>query len=335
MMSMGLLTISSPEFGHGLFGVRAEAGDHYLVDMANREGYILLAMDWRGMSRYDLLHTVKLLISSPELFEAMRDNMFQGFANKFALQHFAKGALFAEDWLTFTLPSSDTKLTVPAVPHPSFVFYGISQGGILGAGYTALSGKVGLIDRSIIVSAGTPFASVMTRSTDFTLFDQLFRINFFNDRHIRSALALVQLAWDPVEASGTLALPVNEPFPPVLMQAGLGDPTVAASSSESLARAFNATTLPGNPRPVFGLTTGNPSNKSATSPHATFTEILYQHEYASLPEDDYFPPWNDIHNCLRSDRAMGGQLVAFINTGAIEDPCAADIGCNRSFVDCT
>lgn len=265
----------------------------------------------------------------------MRDNMFQGFANKFALQHFAKGALFARDWLSFSHPSSDTKLIVPTSRSLHYVFYGVSQGGILGAGYTALSGKFGLIDRSIIASAGTPFASVMTRSTDFTLFDQLFRINFFNDRHIRSMLALVQLGWDPVEASGTLALPVNEPFPPVLMQAGLGDPTVSASSSESLARAFNASTLPGNPRQVFGLSTGNPSNKSATAPHATFTEILYENEYAALPEDDYFPTWNAIHNCLRSDRAMNGQLVAFINTGAIEDPCAAEIGCNRSYVDCT
>lgn len=325
------------EYGHGLFADRAESQDGFIANLANKEGYVIVAMDWRGMSRYDLLNIIKVLISQPSQFRAMRDNIIQGYANKFALQHFVESDLVSSEWLSF---SDGSRSNQPkAVPihlgeKVAQVFYGISQGGILGAGYTAMSGKGGLLDRSILTSAGTPFSFIMTRSTDFVIFDTLFRMNFFNNRHVRSMLALVQLGWDPVEGSGALALPVNEPVPRVLLQAGLGDPTVGASTSESLARAFNASTLPGNPRTVFGLSVAATSNNSWSPPGATFTEILYTHEYASLQEDNFFPVDNPIHYCLRGDPAMVSQLAAFVNTGAVEDPCIAENGCKRSHVDC-
>jgi hypothetical protein len=88
--------------------------------------------------------------------------MIQGFASKFALQHFARNAMFniAPDWFCF-----DSKCSVPlwqnqngtrnAGTSVTQTFYGISQGGILGAGYTALSGPTNLIDRSALNVPGT------------------------------------------------------------------------------------------------------------------------------------------------------------------------------------
>ena len=127
------------EYGHGLFGHRGEAIE--IVAMAHREGYVVVAMDWRGMSIFDLLHVAKVLISTPRLFEAVRDNLIQGYANKFALQHFCRHGLLNQEWFHFasldaTMGTTETVRTIPTYQNqaPSHVFYGISQGGILGAG---------------------------------------------------------------------------------------------------------------------------------------------------------------------------------------------------------
>jgi hypothetical protein len=140
------------EYGHGLFGTRAEAWDDFLVDMAHKEGFIITAMDWRGMSTFDLLVVAKVLISTPRQFQAVRDNLIQGYACKYALQHFSRHAILSMDWFRFDDSSgreSSKSMQALADAKPSYVFYGISQGGILGAGYTALSGVTGLIDRAV------------------------------------------------------------------------------------------------------------------------------------------------------------------------------------------
>jgi hypothetical protein len=47
--------------------------------------------------------------------------------------------------------------------YPATIFYGNSEGGILGAGYTAaVSGTTGLIDRGVLGVPGTPSALIMS-----------------------------------------------------------------------------------------------------------------------------------------------------------------------------
>jgi hypothetical protein len=327
------------EYGHGLFGNREEASEDHLVQMAHDEGYVITAMDWRGMSSYDLLMVVKVLISMPRLFQAVRDNLIQGYACKYALQHFSRHALLSVDWLTFQHPGNRTSLAAPkSVPTldnklPAHVFYGISQGGILGAGYTALSGVTGLIDRGVLGSPGTPFALIMTRSRDFLTYDKLLLLDFYDNRHVRMLLTLVQMAWDSVEASGVLATPVNEPYPRILIQAGLGDVIVPTTASEALGRAFNASSLPDSPRQIFGVPTAPAADNSDDGPHATLTEVMYDREFHGLTEDNAVAARNWIHFCLRKDKAMISQLSEFINTGRVVDPCTND-GCHRNRSQC-
>ena len=42
------------QYGHGLFGSRAEANGEYLGKIANKYGMIIVATDWKGMSKYDV-----------------------------------------------------------------------------------------------------------------------------------------------------------------------------------------------------------------------------------------------------------------------------------------
>lgn len=316
------------EYGHGLFYHRGEVRDDFLSQMANRNGYLLFSMDWRGMSAFDLPIIIKTLVGSPNLFKSVRDNLIQGLANKFAFQHFCRHGLLT--WLRIggkTLPTLNND-------HPPSIFYGISQGGILGGGYLALSGVTKLLDRGILGVPGTPFALVMTRSLDFAGYDQLMLLNFYNNRHVRILLSLVQMGWDSVEASGLLAEPVLEPMPRVLLQAGLGDPVVPTSSAECMARAMHGATLPNNPREVYGVPTLQAASDSEwQGPNVTLTELLYEKEYNSLPIDDVQAPGNWVHLCVRMDPALIFQIEEFVNKGIIVDPCEND-KCRRIRADC-
>jgi len=324
------------EYGHGLFFSREEALDRFLVQMANDEGYVITAMDWRGMSVYDLPYVAKTLLSKPRLFQAIRDNLIQGYANKYALQHFSQNGMLFTGWFDFASSYTGDTHRVPALDNqpPVPVFYGISQGGILGAGYVALSGATGLIKRAVLGVPGTPFALIMTRSLDFAGYDKLLLLNFYNNRNVRIFLALAQMGWDSVEGSGALATPVKEPIPPILMQAGLGDAVVPTIAAEALARGLNASILSSNPRSsIYGVSQIVPEEHQELTPQATLTELLYQTEDASLPVDDNFPPKNYVHVCVRRDKMMIKQVSDFINTGHVIDPCEQD-GCKRLTARC-
>lgn len=309
--------------------------------MANDNGFIITAMDWRGMSSFDLLVVVETLMSKPRQFRFVRDNLVQGYANKLALQHFSRNGMLELPWLQFHTAASHQLHSVPFFQgqSPSFTFYGISQGGILGAGYASLSGPTGLIDRAVLGSPGTPFALIMSRSLDFRGYDAILLLNFYNNRHVRVLLSLVQMAWDSVEASGVLAPPVTEPFPRTLIQAGLGDVVVTTIASEALARAFAASTLPNSPRTdIFGIpastsSTSTLANDTLDGPWAVLTELLYEKEYESLPLDDEFAQPNSVHFCVRWDPHLISQVAEFISTGRIVDPCEVD-GCRRKSVTC-
>ena len=323
------------EFGHGLFANRAESFDYFLQQLAHDEGYAVTAMDWRGMSVYDLFIVSKMLLSRPRLFRSIRDNLIQGYANKFALQHFSRqGEIWKKDAFVFEDLNGGKKLvrTSAIGVAPSFVFYGISQGGILGAGYSALS--AGLIDRTVLGVPGTPFALVMSRSFAFAGYDMLMLLDLYDNRQVRMLLALCQLGWDSLEGSGTLATPVSEPFPPTLMQAGLGDVVVPSIAAEALARGMQAITLSSNPRQdIFGIPSSTLDAESDHLPQAVLTEILYEQEYLSLPVADVLGTANSVHYCVRQDRAMITQVAAFISEGIIIDPCVLD-GCIRSSSHC-
>ena len=214
------------------------------------------------------------------------------------------------------------------------MFYGISQGGILGAGYVALSGPTKLISRAALGVPGTPFSLILSRSLQFLGYDIALLLNFYNNRHVRIFLSLAQMCWDSVEAAGVLGQPVDEPVPRILMQAGLGDPIVPTLAAERLARALGAQILPHAPRqPIYGIPMGNPSNDQ----QAVLTEMLYQQEYDSLPIDDELTAHdNDVHNCVRLEPFLQNQIEEFFNSGQMIDPCAAANGtaCKRRRTKC-
>ena len=121
---------------------------------------------------------------------------------------------------------------------PSMILYGISQGGILGAGYAALLGSSDIIDRSILGVPGTPISFILSRSGDFSIYNKIMLFNFYNNRHIRIYLSLFQMAFDSVGASGHLAgLPFDENIPRIFRlsssKAQISEPADTNSSPPS------------------------------------------------------------------------------------------------------
>lgn len=312
------------EFGHGLFGTREEMKDYFLQAMGDDNGYITMAMDWRGMSRFDLPVVIRTLLGRPDFFQAIRDNLIQGFANKLCLQHFSQNGMLNLE--AFRFDGKPIPYLDDGEGRPTSIFYGISQGGILGGGYVSLAGKTGLIDRGILGSPGSPFALVLASSRDFKAYDTLLLFNFYNNRHVRMALALLQMAWDSTEASGFQARPVSEPIPRLLIQAGTGDPIVPTEAAESLARAMGASLLPSRPADVFGLSVET-NHSSLLGSDVILSELLYENETFSPPLDNEGAR-NNVHWCVRWDDSMIEQVEEFINTGKVIDPCGND-GCRR------
>ena len=67
------------------------------IRMAHDYGCIVTA-------RYGLAWHVKLWLSvvmTPRLFQAVRDNLIQGYANNFALEHFSQNGMLEMRWLEF------------------------------------------------------------------------------------------------------------------------------------------------------------------------------------------------------------------------------------------
>ena len=320
------------EFGHGLLASRMDTvGNTFLHKMAHEEGYIIVAMDWRGMSIYDLFTFAKAILAKPGTFEAVRDNLIQGYANKYALQDFVRDGMLSRDWFVFKekgrRPGKVPTLNGKA---PSQVFYGISQGGILGAGYATLSGSTGLIDRTILGCPGTPLSLILTRTIYYVVVKAIALLNMYNSRHVRIFMSLMQMGYDSVEGSGVLAAPIREPYPRTLLHAGLGDVMVPAIGAEALARAFNASVLPNSPRSVYGVPTAEAASNVSDGPYVTLTELLYETDYASIPAEGTALEMNGVHFCLREDAAIIRQTTEFINSGRVVNPCSTQKSCHRS-----
>jgi len=144
------------------------------------------------------------------------------------------------------------------------------------------------------------------------------------------------MAFDSVGASGHLAPPIElERTPRVLLQAGIGDAEVTTIAAELLSRAFHASLLPNNPRQkVFGLPLEQPANDTYNGPRSALTEILYKRDKEKLPDTNIAPRvWNGVHLCVRQEKNLQYQIVNFINTGYIIDPCEAGT-CIKEKADC-
>ena len=127
-----LLGLRTHFFVFPFLGSRSEGMTRHLRRISNNYNYVLVAMDWYGMSKHDVPVVAKWLMSDMSNFVSLPEMTTQGFVFKSLMLRVMKGIL-----------AKDQMLYVGEVPllsqNTPVGYYGNSQGGIIGAAYVASS----------------------------------------------------------------------------------------------------------------------------------------------------------------------------------------------------
>jgi len=297
------------QYGHGLFGEGTQVQSGHFRSFIDEYGWVFFGADLKGMASDDE-DWVRDVLLSGELtrISGMYDRLHQGFVNWVLLMELMAVGMAADPTYGQYIDTSITR------------YHGISQGGIMGLAYAALSPRV---DRAALGVMGQPYSLLLNRSVDFDEFFLALQLALGDARDIQLVLALTQLQWNRVEPQGWSAHIATPPpggvDTQIFMRAAIGDHQVPTLGAHVMARTIGALHVPTGLRDVWGLETA----ASVDGGHA-YVEYDF-----GLPE---VPPCNvpmslcdDPHGKVRWQEAARQQLDAFLRTGAITNTCEGGI----------
>ncbi len=303
------------QYGHGLLGDQGEVSSGYLGEIADRYGYILFAVNWRGMAEDDLNAIQLMLVQGIDRFGIIPEGGHQGLVEFVAAAAMMQGGMATDEALTFPDPAGGASVSV--VDPSEVLYYGNSQGGILGGVYLAMSP---VIERGVLGVPGMPYNLLLTRSADFTPFFALFQAVYHDQEDIAFWMALMQNLWDSAEPGGwgrhmTEDPIAGVPVKRVLLQDAIGDAQVSPLGAQNMARAYGASLIGTPYQPVWGLVTQASGFEGSAL-------VEYEHgapevPFTNLPPDAAF----DTHESTRRTLAAQEQLNTFLTTGTVVDYC--------------
>lgn len=317
------------QYGHGLFGSRDEINAGYLSKLANENGWILVALDWAGMAQFDLPQAIRIMTSRFDEFASMPQRTVQGWAYNAMLMRLI-GTDAMANLPAFQSPTTKSSLLKPSryaegartarqaldagnihLAGPLTAgYYGNSQGAVVGCGYCAYQRD---IRRCTCGVPGCPFALILSRSKDFTLYYTALQLQFTHAQDVRLAITLMQVLWDQGESGGWL----EEMAPKqVLLQAGIGDAQVNNLGAELMARAYSASTVKPQVRPVYGV-----PEREGSFDGSALVEWLYDDVPDTPPGDVPRPDEKDVHECPRREPAAQRQMKLFLLGENVTQQC--------------
>ena len=141
------------EYGHGLLGSRGQVGSDNLVDFANEYNYAIFGIDLMGFASEDEQHITAILGSGQlDELKTMYDRIHQGTLNHLVAMRVMRDGMASD--MTYGQYLDDSKL----------YYHGISQGGIFGPVYMALTTDV---QRGVLGVPGQSYNLLLNRSVDF------------------------------------------------------------------------------------------------------------------------------------------------------------------------
>lgn len=297
------------QHGHGLLGSRSQIESSAFRKLVADKNFIVFGVDLAGMADDDEGHIANTISSGQyQRISTMFDRLHQGQLNsllamRMMIRRFAKDPRFG----AYVDPTQR-------------YYYGISQGGIMGGVYMALSTDV---ERGVLSVMGQPYNFLLNRSVDFAPFFLVLRGTYPDARDQQLLLALTQMLWDRVEPNGYTkhlrsGLP-NTPPHEVLMTAARGDHQVSTFGAHLMARAIGAKHLETGVRDIHGLPKVTESKTGS---------VYVEYDFGHPEEPLCNVPTNyceDPHGLVRKLQESEDQLDHFLRTGEVLNYCAGGV----------
>ncbi|MEO0601086.1 MAG: hypothetical protein AAF211_06595 [Myxococcota bacterium] len=294
------------QYGHGLFGRRTQIESGHFRTFINEYNYVIFGVDLQGMSSDDADPVgVALYLSDFAGIRTMFDRLHQGFLNSLVAMRMMKTS-FAADATYGQYIAADEAY-----------YLGISQGGISGSPYMALSQDV---QRGALGVTGQPYSLLLMRSVDFDPFLDIIASRWPDARQQQLLVALTQMPWDRVEPTGYSHHVTADPLrdtdvKEVLLRVAIGDHQVPTLGGHIMARTMGAVHLESGIRDIFGL-----DRVSSTDSGSFYTEYAF-----GLPEvPDCGIPMGlceDPHGKVRQLDEARQQLDTFFREGRGQNFC--------------
>jgi hypothetical protein len=299
-------------YGHGLLGEGTQVRGGFNGRIANRKNLIFVGAGLTGMSSDDQASVIQIL-TDVSRFPHLAERLHQGLIEWVLL---ARGMRAQLESLT-VLGKYKIKLN-----RDELFYSGISQGGIFGASFVALSPDV---ERGHLGVPGSNYSLLLQRSTDFTGgFSVVLGAAYPSTRDQAVVLSAIQLLWDATDPVTHYRHLSVEPYPGnrahhVLLGPARGDYQVSVLSNEILARSGLGVPLMAHyddERTVFAA-------PGQAYPHSGSGVVLW-HFGNPWPAPGNLPPVDkddDPHELPRRRDIHNDQMVHFFRTGEILDVC--------------
>ncbi len=307
------------QFGHGLFGSGAEITTPTIDKVAFDHHLIYFSTSWAGMAEEDY-GRANFMVFDLNRFVWLTDRLQQGIVNFLAL-----GRLMKTQAPTFE-PFTSRNITVD---NSEMYYSGISQGGILGATYMALTTDVA---RGHVGVPGQNFTSFLHRSGAFDQFFVALKGALRTPNNVAVALSTVQLLWDSTDSVSHYRHITAEPYPgtpahTVLAGPAKGDYLVSPLTMEVVARTDIGFPIMANydDERTVSLATEAPYPRTGSG------TVLWDFGN-EWPTPGNHPPEVDVvngdpHGKPRAFDLHNEQMDTFFRTGQIVDLCGGD-GCH-------
>lgn len=294
------------QYGHGLLGSKEQIESGHFREFIDEYGYALFSVDFIGFASDDEVFVGALLGNGQfEQFAQVIDRQHQGMLNSLAAMRMMLTSFAADETYGSLIDASEG------------YYLGISQGGIYGPTYMALSTDV---TRGCMGVPGMPYNVLLSRSVDFDVFFDIVRASFSDSRDHMLLLNYTQMLWDRIEPTGYVPHVRDDLFPgtpshEVLIRAAVGDHQVTNYGAHIMARTFDIPHLDTGIREIWGLNTvEGPIDGSA---YVEYAFGLPEDPVENTPQRECEDPHGEVR---RLDEARI-QLDTFFRNGSIENTC--------------